>query len=322
MVPRNVTARRQSPSVRGRTAAHIVLACGLVCPIMSCGAAGDDRAATISSAPSLVPLWTISVLESDSLYLAAPSGFNVDGSSENFLVADRYHSAVFIVDRSGVLHRAVGRRGRGPGEFLVPRSVFGQDSLIVVSDATAGGLTWFDRSSFELRGTRPVSGFASGIAGWRNGWVVGALSIEKRTGAIAIVRDGRATAEHTFSPWPALYRRSEAIPGIFTSVFVATWMDSVAVLYQAADTIYVYGADWDQAYALHVPAISRRGATLEPSENFDALSYPEMFARFSAASLLHRTPAGGFMTAHFDQAIRDGNVVDLTVWVSVTVQPL
>jgi hypothetical protein len=60
------------------------------------------------------------------------------------IIADRMASTVYLINR-GVLQRTLGRRGSGPGEFQLPERVgLSGDTLVWISDASLGRITWFD----------------------------------------------------------------------------------------------------------------------------------------------------------------------------------
>jgi hypothetical protein len=286
--------------------------------MIACDSSGNRRTEVVDDVHevSMKMVENIVIQDSDSLYVGAPSGFAVDSSTGAFLVGDRFHGFVLKIDRGGRILEAIGSRGRGPGEFLIPRAIASSEDGIIITDAIARKVSRFSANEHLFEASRNVHGLPSGVVDHADGWIVGNISPVDGLGASGI-NSFEGLEEQRFARWPQLYHASTAIPGIFTSVLVESWSDTVAVLYQAADTIYRFATEkFVEVPPIPIPLRHRRGAALERAADMDQLAFPDMFARFSAAFLLHRAPNGDLIVGHFDQSIADGNAVDVVVWIS------
>jgi hypothetical protein len=66
------------------------------------------------------------------LYLGMPASFIV--KKDTFYICDRANNYVLVVDRQGNPIRTIGRKGKGPSEFVMPTQIVASDSLILVYD--------------------------------------------------------------------------------------------------------------------------------------------------------------------------------------------
>lgn len=119
---------------------------------------GEAADAAAGAAPQLaVPGWS---LESGVRVGGADAGdqeqlFNVTSVAEDaegrFYVANFGDKRVLVFDSTGTFLRAIGRGGRGPGEFTAPRSLApaGEDGLLVL-DLVPGRISRFRRSDGQF----------------------------------------------------------------------------------------------------------------------------------------------------------------------------
>lgn len=83
--------------------------------------------------PVLVPVDSIVLVQNDAAYLASPSALAAD--DDGYWVADIQQATIVRYDREGRFERALGRKGRGPGEFGAPwRLASGDDQRLLVLD--------------------------------------------------------------------------------------------------------------------------------------------------------------------------------------------
>lgn len=292
---------------------------GILLALGACGHQTNDDTPVETGAASvdLEVALVVEVQESDSLYLGAPSAFAINPATGHFWVADRFHGHIIEIGRDGVIRRRIGNKGEGPGEFRIPRAILVQDSVLFVADAMSARLTWFSLPDGSLLGTRNiVSGIPSDLDATSGALMIGSLSRADSFGVVKTIPMG-SRSDLRFARMPDHYLALPSVSGIFTSVFVAAWADTVAVMYQASDTVRLYaGADLKPAGKIPFIPLLRRGVTQEGIRGFNELSFPEMFARFSAGFLLHRMPDGRLLTVHLDQEIVDRDATNITAWVS------
>ena len=65
-------------------------------------------------------------------------------SAGRWYVTDPKATRVHILDSTGVLLRSIGRRGRGPGEFLTPSTIAAADNRVYVAQMTIPDVSVFD----------------------------------------------------------------------------------------------------------------------------------------------------------------------------------
>lgn len=167
-------AHQPTPVFLGVAAAlHALGACE---PPMPAGEAGPEPAYEVAVALA----WVAGGLDDRgglALHDAPHSGaLRSDGLAA---VVDRLGKEVFLLDPGGQVVAVVGSAGQGPGEFIDPHQVgFWGDSLLWVSDAMLGRITWFDTAG-GVRATWPRPWESVPQSPWnaRGNWVVGGASI-------------------------------------------------------------------------------------------------------------------------------------------------
>jgi hypothetical protein len=84
----------------------------------------------------------------DDVLLTMPVALAISGG--NIFVADAAEQALLVLDRSGSLVRRIGRRGRGPGEFMGLESVAVAGDTVYTLDSQARRITLFSTTGRML----------------------------------------------------------------------------------------------------------------------------------------------------------------------------
>ncbi|MBA4159356.1 MAG: hypothetical protein H0X65_18065, partial [Gemmatimonadetes bacterium] len=133
---------------RSRRFGHSVLGFVLPLVLLGCGSDANPRAGGELSGPTLVPLDSILLPESDTLYLGDPFTPAIDPYDGSIYISDQFSKRVVRFDRHGEVVRAYGRPGAGPGELQGSGLAFVlDDSTLVVEDWAVQRLNLFDRNS-------------------------------------------------------------------------------------------------------------------------------------------------------------------------------
>ncbi|GIW50969.1 MAG: hypothetical protein KatS3mg081_0324 [Gemmatimonadales bacterium] len=100
-------------------------------------------------------------------------------SRANIYVVDRSRAQVLVFDSAGNFRAAIGRKGRGPGEFVSPINLaIGPGDSVLVFDQGVRRMSLFDPAGRFAR-SGPVLGFPlvnSIVFRWPAGWVIAAYS--------------------------------------------------------------------------------------------------------------------------------------------------
>lgn len=116
---------------------RLTVSIGRLALVLLCSACADtarDQTEKTVISLRLTPIDSIRLVESDTALLTFPTTLFLRGSGE-LLVGDATSGRVLQFDSLGAFTGVIGRRGQGPGEFIVPGAIvaFG-DSSVAVSD--------------------------------------------------------------------------------------------------------------------------------------------------------------------------------------------
>lgn len=228
----------------------------LVCALCGCGEGGPGASARATSdAPVLVPVDSVVLAESDSAYVAGTSGLAVapDGS---FIVSDYVAKKVHVFSRGGRLLRAIGRPGRGPGEFEGPSSLaFGSDSLLYVVDWSE--IEMFDPRTGAHLGAYRMPRQPSTIAA-SSGRLFAGYADPVRNGSVAQVT-GDSAALRVTGPLPELLKDARLFPMV-SPVALGIKGDTAATAFVVTDFLYLSDATGAVLDSIRVPVRRRNGA--------------------------------------------------------------
>jgi hypothetical protein len=131
--------------------------------------------------PSLTLVDSIRLEESDTAYLARPTGF-LPAADGSFFVTDDGTARLLRFSRGGLLLHTFGRHGAGPGEFATPTTIgLAGDSLVLVNDNNNLRIVNFDLRTANPIGSLRRDGPVSSMAVFRDTVWLGYRDIEGRT---------------------------------------------------------------------------------------------------------------------------------------------
>ena len=160
---------------------QMYLAVPFVLALSACSGRSDGTGATDSAHTTLDALkskaTSMELRGTDSVYLAEPSALSVTRNS--VFVADAGSSSVLVFGRDGKLQYVVGRRGKGPGEFVAPIAMTTiNDSFLAVSDAAVqqlGPIPAFILQNAQVASSYPFSLASASASGYRVGFTASNL---------------------------------------------------------------------------------------------------------------------------------------------------
>ena len=277
-------------------------------------------AVTIGAQPSgltLVPVDSVRLEESDASFIASISGFAVS-SAGRFYVSDKGNLVVHEFAANGHRLRTFGRRGRGPGEFLIPTAmaVIG-DSLLIVNGSAS-------LQAFDLRTGRHVwervvpqvhraDAFVS-----RGGWLYFPSFDALRHTSVGRIAGPTDSVAHG-GPFPAPYGRNQLIDGAFSNLSVAVaGSDSVVTAFHASDFVFIGRFGRTEHDSVHIPRISRNGARpdIMSKAGLDVAALQPYVYALSIPFALGVLRASDIAVVHVDQTLLNGRVAG-TLFVSV-----
>jgi len=280
------------------------------------GCVDQGREGVSVPGPELAPSYTVTLQETDSLFLANPREMAVD-SRGRFYVGDAFHRRVIRFSRSGEPDRAFGRHGRGPGEFVAPATIFfPDDTTVAISDANLFRIALFHSETGTLLRTVPMSGHVRRAQVTGDQIWLGALDV---TDGLALTRwDYRRDTTVRLVPLPEFMRDGTPVAGIFDGVSLAPLKDGkMLVGIMALPVLLRVTAEGRVLDSVPVPAVRRRGVPddlarrLEQSGSFEAM--------FRLASYLFHLGArddGSVAVIYYDQEYKN-NAITAQVYVSV-----
>lgn len=302
--------------MRPRTAG---MACVLALALgFSLGACRDQAmpggAPDSGGAPVVTPVFRLVLHESDTLFLSSPGDFGFEPADGSFYVTDQFAGRLLQIDRGGNITRTFGRKGSGPGEFAQINLMFSRGNELFVNEGRQSVFHVFDRRTGEVRGARRHEGI------FRDVRVVGHtawMGMQNSTQGTAVARwDLDSDSVRYMIPLPKEYRESQPLAGIFSSVFVVPWADTLLVGYAGSDDLHLATQGGALVDTVRLPVHVRRGVPDDIVKRLPKLQWPEMIASASSLFGLARLPDGRFAAVHLDQVV-NGNSFTADGFVSV-----
>jgi len=225
-----------------------------------------------SDSPTLVPVDSVVLAESDSLTLGLPSSLVVTGGRE-FYVSDVGLSQVVHFGRDGRPLGRVGRKGSGPGEYKAPTwlTLLG-DSILLVKNEARLRVMAFATDSGRFLWERLFPGQTSSMHVDGSRMYVGLVDLPRR-GSIGVMATGPGSsapsdlgAIRVIGPLPELFARVPQAASVFGTVEVVAFGDTVASAYEVSNHVYLTRVDGSRGVILDsidVPRIARRGARID-----------------------------------------------------------
>lgn len=279
----------------------------MVALIAGCTPSDNDRPAP-SGLLALVPLDTVVLEESDSLYLGKPdAGLYVDDRGSIY-VADEFWRHLVRFTPDGRPDRVFGQNGSGPGEFrsTAPGTFVAGD---LVFQPASRKLVAFDRETGEFRGERAANGYLT--AGYLHGTdlIMALFDYGSAHGVVVVplsdfestTNPERTLLTSSIAPRPKVYTDYPELI-IFNRTALAVWQDSMLVGYGGAEDVVTYTLAGSPVDTTTMPFRLRTGSSkermsvfLEPGAPFNTL----LSAR-STLKALWRMPDGKFLLWHQD----------------------
>lgn len=206
--------------------------------------------------PTLVLLDSITLDESDSLYVGLPGWIHAapDGT---YLIADPQTAAIYHFAGDGRYLKRFGRRGKGPGEFSAPGRIALDDSLVYVGDE--GLLEVFNfRTGEYVRQLRIGKVWINSLAAKDGRLFFDAVDRDRKSTVAAVNPHDTIKAG---GPFPPPLGRSKILDKVFAYTHIAALGgDTIAVAVQNNTSILVGSFDAGNFTAHNVPARVRMGA--------------------------------------------------------------
>jgi hypothetical protein len=251
--------------------------------------------------PMVSQVGLVALQESDTLYLSSPGDFGFEPADGSFYVTDQFAGRVVQIARDGRMIRTFGRKGSGPGEFAQINLMFSRGDELFVHEGRQSVFQVFDRRTGELRDGRRHEGI------FRDVRVVGNtawLGIQHPTRGTSVARwDLDADRMQYMIALPREYRESQPLAGIYNSVFVVPWADSLLVGYQGSNDLYLATHAGAVLDTITLPIRARRGVPDDFGTKMKKMQWPEMVGGASALFALGRLSDGRIAAVHLDQVV-------------------
>jgi hypothetical protein len=254
--------------------------------------------------------WQDSILltEMDSSFVAGAGGL-ARSSDGNIAIADVSSGRVLLFSREGAHLRSIGRRGRGPGEFLAPSTVqFFAGSLLVMDNATRR-ISRFDLSGDSLVSSLRMPGSAIDFRAVDRGIVVASADAQIETalahsfaGGDSLARAGALPASYTRFPRLKRNLALGAVAPVEGGIWLGMQGSNGLDYYEFRDLL-------KPARSIDVPRVRRRGVPLESPEKLESeVSYEQEIGSLSMLWALGQLSDNRLSTVHVDATMSDAGV--------------
>lgn len=237
----------------------IVVACAATLAALFAATACEvRRAAPVADVRDhLVLLDSVVLQETDSHYIGHAQFLAVAGDGELF-VSDRIGARVLRFARDGAARGAIGRKGRGPGEFGGAGAVaFVGDSLVVADDLGGQRMMLFRRGTGAfVRMARREMGIPTQAAVVGDQVWLGHANVP-RTTSLARWRLGGDSVEYVL-PMPPEFQGT-GLEYAQPFVAMAAWRDTILVGHAVHPLLTLADGDGAPTGTLRVPVRARRG---------------------------------------------------------------
>lgn len=290
--------------LRGGTA---VLSFSLAVACTSGGDAERPRSGTSETvADSLRSVSSaVELAQTDSVFVSEPSALAV--TDDRLFVADAGTSSILVYDRNGAFLHGIGRRGRGPGEFVAPAamSVIGEGRM-AIADAALQRISIIDKQ-FAVTQTLRVPVQALSLSAVPQGFVLGAQDPISKTSALyARIAD---SSVRRFGSLPNALVENPQLAASYPFSVVAYVSERVVIGFTGSEWLYRATLDGKIVDSVRATARIRRGVPDDLAERLRKSTSPENEAQ-SISMLVSLAPLSGGRTAmvHMDFVV-DGPAV-------------
>ena len=297
--------------------------------IPGCSPGPGGRATADVAGPTLIPVDSVLLPESDTLYIGNPYTPVVDPFDGSFYIPDIFSGRLLRFGRDGRLMLVYGRPGEGPGEFRggprVPMVL--DDSTVAAQTTQSRRVNVFDRNTGKTSRVvnfPALSGITPPVVIGQEVWMT---DFEVRRGT-SLTRWHRSTDE---------FRSMGGLPEEYVaSLSSDNW--SYATLFRIGSLAYGGGRfvqGWsglDEMFVLNlrgevvdtanIPVARRKGVPADIRERIDIERIPfrERLEGSSQLRQLFPRPGGGFVFTHHDQTalkMEPMPVLTAKVWVGI-----
>ncbi len=278
--------------------------------IPGCSPELGERATADAAGPVLIPIDSILLPETDTLYIGNPYALVVDPFDGSFYISDIFSSRLLRFRRDGSLMLVYGRPGEGPGEFRggpgAPMLI--DDSTVAAQTTGSRRVNVFDRNTGE---TIRVVNFPA-LAGITPAVVIGQE---------VWMTDFELRRETSVTRWHPSKDEFTSVGGLpreyIASIESGNW--SYASLFRIGSLAYAGGRflqGWsglDEMFVLNlrgevldsvdIPVARRKGvpADLRDRIDIERIPFREQLEESSQLRQLFPRPGGGFLFTHHDQ---------------------
>ena len=293
----------------------------LTAPLFLFACSGSPKptpASTPARGLRLVPARTVTLKETDSLFIGSPSAVWL-GKEGSFFVADRLHPKIAQVDSTGAFVRILSRPGPGPGELEAPIQIVGLgDSAIGVADEVKRVVEIFSLPAGKFSRARPYDG--SVTSAWVDGSIIWMGGVSPRHGRGVKRWDlGADSIDHLVS-LPLSYQRNGPLAAFFYNVAVAPQGDNLIVGYSADRAILVTDRHGTVVDSFAVPSAGRRGEPADLEQRIDPKNDMEFADLVALSSVLVQIGAradGSLLFVHLDYGMIPPRTITAKAFVSL-----
>ncbi|MCC6931235.1 MAG: hypothetical protein IT359_19760 [Gemmatimonadaceae bacterium] len=202
---------------------------------------------------------SVDLLERDGVFVSKPNDVLVL-PNHDLLVSDVAVGSVLRFSSRGELLGRLGRRGRGPGEFVSPGWMArASDSVLLVQNAPAFRIEAFDlRAGTWLWGRRFEAKTTTGLAARENDVLLGLLDAQRKTSFVefpdsssALLYRGRLPADAHADP---------LLTDAFRLTQLAARGGRIAQAFEVSNWIYLFDATAASVDSFHIVVARRKGA--------------------------------------------------------------
>jgi len=292
--------------------ASVILLCAVV---LHTGCAPDSTPSLpIGNGPGLVVIDSMRLDEPDSAFLSFPTSVERlrDG---RLLIGDATSGRILEYSPDGHLIRPLGRRGQGPGEFVVPGAMSsGGDTVLAVTDWQTERLSILRLTDGELVRSLHIGGLAYSLA-WRGDTLFGGLygrlnstsGMRLPPGSDSLLLDGTA---------PFAYRASPGVRSVHPYISVAVLPYATLTGFTGSNELHEENTSQGLT-VFQIPVRARRAMPDDIVRRFESPLTDSMIAGMGSTLVgLYPMTSDRVAAVHLDVLLK-GQLITATGWVSV-----
>lgn len=241
-----------------RTLGRLLL---LACVVAGCADdnnIGEEQHPRLTG-PSLNTVANVELQEDDSVFVSKPNGLLI-APNGSILVSDVALGQVLQFARSGQRVGQFGRKGRGPGEFIVPGFMaVVDDSLLLVRHDASMSVEAFNLPTHQwLWSHRLPAPTTTSIE--TNGQVLMVSYLDPNKGTSALAFADSLASSRPIGRAPGIVSQNQFVASAFRMSQLASKGDTIAQAFEASNWLYVYSLANSSVDSIHIPLARRKGA--------------------------------------------------------------